>query len=266
MENSRLPIPFDLEKRIYQGYLELLRKSDKNLLVECDKKREVLIGDVRIFNVDPSFYLLITKKLSEELFEVVPFTEYWILAKTSRIPPKIKIKKYSLTISPLPYKYYFLEELLFKYSCTLTRVNERVISKVLDYVEKAEYQGSSLWTLRFLKEERDRISLFSMASVLITLDKEEKKEFIIEMPEEVEEELALAYAATQEALKGENWLGVREGDILYLYLPMELLGKEIIVKYGEREVYRGPIETSPIKLKLKGKNYDLEGKLHVQLL
>jgi hypothetical protein len=98
------------------------------------------------------------------------------------------------------------------------------------------------------------------------LDKEEKKEFIIEMPEEVEEQLALAYAATQEALKGENWLGVREGDILYLYLPMELLGKEIIVKYGERELYRGPVETSPIKLKLKGKNYDLEGKLHVQLL
>jgi len=266
MENGNFAIPFDLEKRIYQGYLELLRKGEKNLLVECNEKKEVFIGDVRIFNVDPPFYLLITKQLSEELFEVVPFTEYWILAKTSRISPKVKIKKYSLTISPLPYKYYFLKELLFKYSCTLARVNERVVSKVLGYVEKAEHQGSSLWTLRFLKKERDRISPFSVASVLIALDKEEKKEFIIEMPEEVEEELALAYAATQEALKGENWLGVREGDTVYLYLPMEILGKEIIVKYGDRELYRGSVETSPIKLKLKGKNYDLEGKLHVQLL
>uniref|UniRef100_A0A7C2PE51 Uncharacterized protein n=1 Tax=candidate division WOR-3 bacterium TaxID=2052148 RepID=A0A7C2PE51_UNCW3 len=264
METYRGQFTEDFERESYEAYLSLLENSE-NLIAECIRKESPEPGDLRIFNIDPPFYLLITRKIDDNLYEVIPFTEFWALARTSANPPQMVLRNYKLTLSPLPFKYYFLEELLFNYSCRLIKVKGEDVRHIVKYVETARLDKVSELTRKFFEKETERIGKFSMSSILTALDRLEEEPIVLELPEEAYER-EVAYAALGDCFRGENWLGVVENEVLHLYLPQELLGKEISIKYGDKEIFRGALNEIHFLITLKAKYYDLEGKLNVQVL
>jgi len=162
----------ELKKEMYKSYLDLLENAEENLLAECEEKKSPQVGEIRIFNIDPPFYLLVSKKIKGNLYEVIPFTEFWSLVGNSKISLLIRVKKYRLTLSPLPFTYYFSEELLTKYSCVITTVGEDVIKTTREYVRKVTILDFDEISVEFLKRETSRIGRFFVASVLTSLEEE----------------------------------------------------------------------------------------------
>jgi len=163
----------ELKKEMYKSYLELLENAEEDLLTECSEKKPPLVGEIRIFNIDPPFYLLVSKRIKEDLYEVIPFTEFWNLVSNSKISLLIRVKKYRLTLSPLPFTYYFSGELLTKYSCVITTVEGSVVETVREYVGKVTLLDFDEVSVDFLRKESGRIGKFFVASIFNSFEEED---------------------------------------------------------------------------------------------
>ncbi|MEO0251839.1 MAG: hypothetical protein ABIM44_06330 [candidate division WOR-3 bacterium] len=267
MRKDRLPAwIWNLEEELYRTYESLL-KEGKQTPAEADVKTSPEIGDLRIFLIDPPIYLVIAEYLEDELYMCIPLTEFWFLAKTSRIPPKIVLKRYKIVLSPLPFRTYFTRRVLYTYTKKLASLNNEYISQIVKYVDGVNYKVGGI-RQKFMESEIRRLGPHVIGNIMEYLSQlEEEEEPYILLPD-VALDRSYALASTTNAFKGKNWLGVYEDDILYIYLPEELVGKKIRITFFGQVVYEGELKAHLLKIRVKDRSQlaHIQEELYVQVL
>jgi len=257
----------DLQEILYRNYEKSLAKELIEVKEEERKPSEV--GQVRLFFMTPPEFILILKR-EGDLNIVVPLTSYLQLAITDRYPPLIKWKKFNLV--PLPFWVYAHEKLLQKYSVPMFHLKSS-LEEIAKYVKEARTKGIGKWREKFIKKTYERFKDLNLSSIIYEIEKEEARQGIVvkyptELKKQIEERAELALAAQPTSyLKGENWLGVVEGDNLILYLPEDYIGKKVSISLRDEVIYEGigeeviTIEDIP-----RVASYTfLEEELHVQV-
>lgn len=268
MKRKRLPKWFwNLEEEVFNIYENLL-KEGKQVPVEAEIKTLPEVGDIRIFLIDPPVYLVVVRDMGEEMYECIPLTEFWPLAKTTRIPPKIILNNYRIVLSPLPFKVYFTKRVLYTYTKKLGALGGTYIAQIEGYVDSVNYKVGGV-RQKFIESEINRLGPHVMGNLMEYMShlEEEEEESFIFLPE-LAVERSYALASTTNAFKGENWLGVYDDGILYLYLPEELVGKIIKIVFVDRVIYEGELKTHLLRIKISDTSQLalIQEELHVQIL
>ncbi|GAB6065982.1 hypothetical protein JCM9492_10740 [Aquifex pyrophilus] len=229
----------DIQKILYENYV----KRRGRILLEAKNPTEPKVGEVRLFLTDPPEWFLVINK-EGELYTIVPLTSFVQLAITNKKPPVISWKKFSLV--PLPFWVFGRKEILKKYSKPVFRINEKGLEKVREYVRTARTKGIGKWREKFIKAVYKRYEDLNLSSIAYTILKEESEEneVIVQFPTllayRLTERPELRVAAQpQNYLRGENWLGVVEGNKLIIYLPEELIGKRVRITLRGELIYEG---------------------------
>jgi len=263
--------------RMYKSSL-----GDEKLKVKEDKRVSVAVGQVRVLFWMPEEYVLIFHIEEEGLVHAVPLTIWTDLTTTSlRIHLISSLDKTRKILAPLPFYAYLRKEVLEEESFPIYIVRQDTIEKVLKEVERAPTWSSIKPKREFIKLVWKRYSELTLGSILAThiqrelqAEEEEQKAIIISYPVFLYQKhynILQAYqrAASTNALKGENWLGVAEENKIVIYLPQECEEKRIKVKLFDSVIYEGKgadkliIENLPKEL--KSHEY-LEEHLHVEVL
>jgi len=251
-----------LQKILYEAYLKSLGKE----VIEVVERYPPEEGQVRLFFLTPPEWVLVVRRISAELFALVPLTSYLQLAITDRYPPLVKWRGRNFV--PLPLWFYSRREIIERFSKPVFRVEE--IEKIRDYVKSARTKGIGNYREKFIKKVAERFSDITLSSMVWeVMEAEGRIKFPQDLAEELleREELQLA-AKTGGYLKGKNWLGAVEGNRLILYLPENLIGKRIRIKLEGRILYEG-LGLSRLILEdlpeLPSYSF-MEESLHVQIL
>ncbi len=261
MENS-------VQEILYRNYEESL--GEELIEVKEEERKPSQVGQVRLFFMTPPEFILVLKK-EDDLNIVVPLTSYLQLAITDRYPPLVKWKRYNLV--PLPFWVYANEKLIMKYSVPVFKIRE--LDKIRDYVKNARTTGIGEWREKFIKKTAERFKDLSLSSLIYEVVREEEAKggIVIEFPtalkEKIEGRTELARAAQPTSyLKGENWLGVVEEGRLILRLPVDYVGKKVLITLGDEVIYEGVgEEVITIENVPEASSYTfLEEELSVQVL
>lgn len=267
MRKNRLPAwIWNLEEELYRTYESLLREG-RQVPAEADAKTFPEIGDIRIFLIDPPIYLIVAEYLEDELYMCIPLTEFWSLAKTSRIPPKIVLERYKIVLSPLPFRTYFARRVLHTYTKKLAELNHDYVSQMVKYVDSVKYKVGGI-RQKFMESEIRRLGPHVIGNIMEYLNQlEEEEESYILLPE-VALDRSYALASTTNAFKGKNWLGVYDDGFLYVYLPEELVGKRVRISFLGQVVYEGELKTHLLKIRVKDRSQlaNIQEELYVQVL
>ena len=229
----------DLQEILYRNYEKSLGKE--LIEVKEEERKPAEVGQVRLFFMTPPEFILVLKK-DGDLNVIVPLTSYLQLAITDRYPPLIKWKKFNLV--PLPFWVYAHEKLLQKYSVPMFYLKTG-LEEIAKYVKEARTKGIGKWREKFIKKTYERFKDLSISSILYEVEREEARSGILvkfptDLKKQIEERTELALAAQSTSyLKGENWLGVVEGDKLILYLPEDYIGKKVSISLRDKVIYEG---------------------------
>ena len=253
----------NMQEILYRNFIKSL--GDEVLVVSAPEPPEP--GQVRLYLMTPPEYVLITEKVHEDLYEVVPLTSYIPLAITDRYPPVIEWR--GLRLVPLPFVVYIARSLLERHSEPVFRVKGG-LEKVSEYASTARIRGVGKWREKFIKKNIQRwkdINLSSIIADVLSAEAQEEAPVVIEFPSALFEERNLPLAAQPAtAFRGENWLGVLEEGKLYLYLPEECEGKNIRISYRGNVLYEGPASPVVVLKNVPERLTDLEEELNVQVL
>jgi len=151
-----------MQELLYGNFLKSL--GDEVLEVPNPKLPET--GQVRLFLMTPPEYVLVTEKVHEGLFKVVPLTSYIPLAITDRYPPVIEWR--GLRLVPLPFEVYVARSLLERHSEPVFRVKGEP-EKVSEYANTARIKGIGKWRGKFIKKNIQRWKDINLSSLISSI-------------------------------------------------------------------------------------------------
>ncbi|MDQ7039150.1 MAG: hypothetical protein Q9N26_08180 [Aquificota bacterium] len=251
----------DMQKILYENFIKSL--GDEVLEVPAPKPPEV--GQVRLYLMTPPEYILITEKVHEDLFKIVPLTSYVQLAITNKYPPTIRWRGFLLV--PLPFEVYAEKTLLEKHSEAVFKVSEG-LEKIAEYVKTVRIRGIGKWREKFIEKNIERWKDINLSSIVASVIRaEEGKTIVIRFRAPVSEDRETKLAArSQGAFRGSNWIGVLEEGRLYMYLSEDLVGRRIRISYRGEVLYEGPASLRFVVEDVPETVTDLEEGLNVQVL
>ncbi|WP_448588000.1 hypothetical protein [Thermocrinis sp.] len=226
-------------------WLDLYKRSlgKEKLEVSQEERVKVEEGQIRIFLWSPWEYVLVGERVEEGLFECYPLTLLLELTTTS-----IRIKHKNKTYAPLPFHVYIREEILENESILEGKIPTQWLEDVKKSVEWATLNPYNRYKREFIKLVWERFKDLSLSSVIYTHIKREQEEpagVVIALSDHLSQKLieklgaySLAAKGTK-YLKGSGWYGVVEEDKLTIYLPQDVLGKSIRIRFMEEVVYEG---------------------------
>ncbi|WP_333785231.1 hypothetical protein [Thermocrinis sp.] len=263
--------------RMYKSCL-----GDGKFKVKEEKRVPVEVGQVRVLFWIPEEYVLVYHVEEEGLVHAVPLTIWTDLTTTSlRIRLRSSLDNSPKTLAPLPFDVYLRREVLEEESLPIYIVRKDTVEKVLRAVERAPVRTAIKPSWEFVKLVWKRYGELTLGSILAThiqreqqAEEEEQKAIIVYYPAFLYQKhyrtlQAYQRAASTNALRGKDWLGVVEEGKAVIYLPEEYEGRKVRIKLFDSVLYEGEgaskliIENLPSEL--KSHEY-LEEHLNVEIL
>jgi len=273
-------------------------KSKQSVLRDILKDVRVLMKDFKIFEVSkktspepyqlrrlsatyPLYFVLLEKTqfYQEFIYMCMPFSEDIELSFINKDTPMLQIPRQRTLIAGLPFWVYLTEEFLEKYTELIGTLPQGNIEKFKEFAENTPLEKITGTTKEYLEDLMRLLAPFNTASLFTAL---EDLEAYWEAPQEISfdfkaaEDLAeYAYAlaaSSKKVFRGKNWFGIVEESpenkaILTLYLPVEAVGKKVVIKLKGHLLFEGLLEKDKLKIELPLlPNYTfLEEHLEVQI-
>ncbi|ADC88641.1 hypothetical protein Thal_0003 [Thermocrinis albus DSM 14484] len=264
----------EIKKKLLNRFLRSI--GDEVLEVPEESRISGKEGQIRLFLIDPPEYVLVLKR-DLDLNIIVPLTPYFellpeeapILVLEGPAPdhPFFRGDKARLVLKPLPFWVHVHEKILTRYSTLINMhiVNEEVVGEIKEYIKLDIKSIKDKYVRKFVEKNLERWQDINWSSILYNVikgeEEEEISEIVVQAPE-VFKEGSYALAADISALRGDNWLGVKEENKLVIY-PARKSAK-IKVVYKDTIIYEGPFISKIVVEGIKDVPKDIEEGLHVE--
>jgi len=254
------------KQTVLQGILQMVRTLMKDFKIfEVSQKTHPEPCQLRRLSARYAIYFVLLEEIhfyQEFIFVCMPFSEDVELSFINKDTPILQIPRQRTLLAGLPFWVYLTEEFLEKYSELIGTLPEVKIEKLKEFAEKTPLEKIRGATREYLEDLMRLLAPFNTQSLFTAL---EDLEAYWEAPQEISfdfkvaEDLAeYAYAlaaSSKKVFRGKNWFGIVEEvpenkAILTLYLPVEAVGKKVVIKLKGDIIFEGLLERDKLKLEL----------------